>query len=141
MAGELVKDDANVIKAKEIQEVLSTEDKLEGALCYSLGFVTGLVFLIVGKHKFVRFHAIQSIATFLPLLIIASEIDRYLSISIIAPFSISGMTGIFGGAIAVIISSIIWILITILWIILIYKASRGEKYRLPFVGRIAERYA
>lgn len=141
MAGELAKEGTDIsTEIKEVEE-LPTEDKIEGALCYSLGFISGIIFLVVAKHKFVRFHALQSIATFLPLLILASEIERYLLVSQLAPLTIQAMTGILGGAIAVIISSIIWTLIAILWILLIYKASRGEKYKLPFVGRLAERYA
>jgi uncharacterized membrane protein len=41
------------------------EQNLEGLLCYVLGWVTGIIFLILEKdNKFVRFHAIQSIVVF-----------------------------------------------------------------------------
>jgi uncharacterized membrane protein len=41
------------------------EQNLEGLLCYVLGWVTGIIFLLLEKeNKFVRFHAIQSIVVF-----------------------------------------------------------------------------
>lgn len=124
-------------KVEEIKTTLGINEHIEGALCYVLGFVTGLIFLIIEReNKFVRFHALQSIATFLPLLIIVSEIERVI-LSPTIGFSLT----IFGILIYVGILSAIWVLIGLLWILLIYKASRGEKYKLPVVGKIAERYA
>jgi uncharacterized membrane protein len=41
------------------------EQNLEGLLCYVLGWLTGIIFLLLEKdNKFVRFHAIQSILVF-----------------------------------------------------------------------------
>ena len=114
---------------------LGLGENVEGALCYLLWFISGILFLIIEKdNKFVRFHALQSIATFLPLYIIVSEIRDIIYIPTI------GMN-FFVLPILAILSILIWMLITILWLLLIYKASRGEKYKLPIVGRIAERYA
>src|SRR5262249_16836348 len=38
------------------------EENVAGFLCYILTWVTGLIFLILDKRPFVRFHAAQSIA-------------------------------------------------------------------------------
>jgi uncharacterized membrane protein len=112
-------------------------ERPEGVLCYSLWFISGIIFLIMEKdNKFIRFHALQSIATFLPLYIFVSEIEKIISMPTIG-FSMNFFTL----SIAAIVLSVIWILIAILWLLLMYKASRGEKYKLPIVGRIAERYA
>lgn len=121
----------------EEETTLGINEHIEGALCYLLGFVTGLIFLIIERHnKFVRFHAIQSIATFLPLLIFVQAVERVLSFPGVA-FNIS----IFGLIISIVLLSAIWTLIGALWIVLIYKAARGEKYKLLLVGRFAEKYA
>ena len=41
------------------------QPNVAGLLCYLVGFVTGIVFLIIEKeNKFVRFHAMQSIIVF-----------------------------------------------------------------------------
>lgn len=116
---------------------LGIGERIEGALCYFLWFVSGIIFLIIEKdNKFVRFHALQSIATFLPLYIIVSEIEKIISM----PTMVFQMN-IFGMLIYVVLLSVLWTLIGILWLLLIYKASKGEKYKLPIVGIIAEKYA
>ena len=41
------------------------QENVAGLLCYVLGWVTGLIFILIEKeNKFVRFHAMQSIVTF-----------------------------------------------------------------------------
>ena len=41
------------------------EQNLAGLLCYVLGWITGIIFLLLEKdNRFVRFHAIQSIVVF-----------------------------------------------------------------------------
>lgn len=116
---------------------LGMGERIEGALCYLLGFISGIIFLIVEKdNKFVRFHALQSIATFLPLYVIVSQIERVISIP-----TVGFQMNLFGLLVAATLLSIIWTLIAILWLLLIYKASRGEKYKLPIVGTLAEKYA
>ena len=103
---------------------MGLEENIAGALCYILTWLTGIVFLILEKdNKFVRFHAWQSIATFLPLTVIAWIIGW---IFMWIPFI--GWT----------ISTLIWILVLILWLILMFKAYQGEMYKLPIVGDFAE---
>ena len=92
------------------------DENVAGFFCYLLGFITGIVFLVVEKESaFVKFHAKQSTITFLALFVM------------ILLFGWIPVVGI-----------LIWILSLILWLILMVKALRGEKYRLPFVGKMAE---
>ncbi len=101
--------------------VLGVNENIESLLCYVLGWVTGIVFLVLEKeNKFVRFHAMQSLATFLPLFIISMVIGI---VPIIGP----------------IISTLITLLGSILWILLMYKAFKGERFKLPVVGDFAEK--
>lgn len=100
---------------------LNMEENVEGALCYILTWVTGIVFYLVEKdNEFVRFHARQSILTFLPLTILGFM------------FSWIPFLGWF-------IGGLIWLLTIILWLVLMIKAYQGEKFKLPVVGDIAER--
>ena len=100
---------------------LSMEENIEGALCYILTWVTGLVFLLLEKdNDFVRFHARQSILTFLPLTVLGFIIGWI-------PF------------IGWFIGGLIWLLTFILWLVLMIKAYQGERFKLPIVGDIAER--
>ncbi|MDY6965227.1 MAG: DUF4870 domain-containing protein [Halobacteriota archaeon] len=99
---------------------IGLEENINGVLCYVLLWVTGIVFIVVEReNKFVRFHAMQSIATFLPLTIISMVIGWI-------PFM------------GWVISSLISILTVILWLILMLKAYQGEMYKLPIVGDFAE---
>ena len=40
------------------------EENVAGLLCYVGGWVTGLIFFLIDKRPFVRFHAAQSIVVF-----------------------------------------------------------------------------
>jgi uncharacterized membrane protein len=93
-----------------------------GLLCYLLFWVTGLEFLVVEKKdKFVRFHAIQSVVTF-----------GALSVAVALVF-IPVIGWIFGWLSIIIIFA--------LWLMLMMKAYRGEKYKLPIAGKFAEKHA
>lgn len=106
---------------KTTKTALGLDENIEGLLCYALGFITGIVFLVLEKeNKFVRFHAMQSLATFLPLFVISMVI---------------GIVPIIGPIISILITP----LGLILWILLMYKAFRGERFKLPVVGDFAEK--
>ena len=131
--------------AKE-ESSMNLDENIASALCYVLTWLTGIIFyLIEKKNKTVRFHAMQSILTFLPLTILG-WIFGWLG----AP----KFTGYYGygtyeygygyspGIPALIwLSWIIWAVTVILWIILIIKAYQGEKFKLPIVGDIAEKHS
>jgi len=52
---------------------LGLDENIEGLLCYALGWISGILFLVLKKeNKFVRFHAMQSLATFLTLFVIVT---------------------------------------------------------------------
>ena len=100
---------------------MGIDENIEGLLCYVLGWITGIVFLILEKeNKFVRFHAMQSLVTFLGLFII---------------LIIVGMIPILHW----VLSPLISIIALILWLFLMYKAFKGERYKLPTVGDFAEK--
>jgi len=100
---------------------MGLEQNIAAGLSYVLGFITGIVFFAVEKeNKFVRFHAMQSIVTFLPLFVISLFIGF---IPIVRMFGI-----------------LIMLLGLVLWIILMIKAFQGEMFKLPVVGDIAENF-
>ena len=92
------------------------EENVAGFLCYILGFVSGIVFLVVEKESsFVKFHARQSTVTFLILLVISL---------------------VFGWI--PVIGFLVLIAILILWLFLMIKALQWERYLLPIVGQMVE---
>ncbi|HYF91509.1 MAG TPA: zinc-ribbon domain-containing protein [Symbiobacteriaceae bacterium] len=101
-----------------------------GLLCYVLGWLTGLIFYFVEKNPFVRFHAVQSVIVFLPL-----QIAQYLLFRLI--FAISWRLW----AVASLLNTLLWVGELGLALFLMFKAYNNEKYKLPFVGDLAEKYS
>lgn len=90
------------------------------ALCYLVGFVTGIIFLVIEKeNKFVRFHAMQSTLVF---------------IGIVAVDILLQLVPILG---ALVVVFIVIPLSAILWLLLMFKAYQGEEFKLPLVGQMA----
>lgn len=95
---------------------------LVAALSYVLGFVTGVVILLVEKQdKYIRFHAWQSIGLFGAL------------------FVVNLIVNLFFGVVSSTVSSIISLVSLVLWGFSIYKAYKGEMYKWPVVGNWAEK--
>ena len=87
---------------------------------YSIGWVTGLVFFATEpQNKFVRFHAMQAILVFGP-----ACVAFLLCLSI--PF------------LGWILSIFIFYGSAALWLILMFKAYQGERFKLPIAGDMAE---
>jgi uncharacterized membrane protein len=95
-------------------------ENVAGLLCYVLGWITGIIFLILeSKNNFVRFHAVQSIVVF-GAFTVASIILGWIPI---IGWVFSWILGVAG---------------FILWIVLMVKAYQGQMYKLPVAGTIAE---
>jgi len=108
-----------VIMEEKERSSTGLDENVAGFFCYLLGFITGIIFLMVEKKSnFVKFHAMQSTITFLSLFVI-SFILRLIPIIGLLVYPI-------------------WILTLILWLLLMIKALRGERYSLPIVGKMAE---
>ena len=119
---------------------LNLEENIASVIAYVLVWVTGIIiFLIEKENKTVRFHAMQSILTFLPLTIIGWIVGWIGAPSYSYgsyPYGYSWSPGI---PALIWLSWIIWAITVILWLVLIIKAYQGEKFKLPIVGDIAEK--
>ena len=104
----------------EVETSLGTTQNVAGLLTYILGWVTGIVFLLIEKdNSFVRFHAMQSIVIFVPLTI-ASFVVGFL------PF-VGGLLG-----------AIVQLATLIIWLFMMYQAFQGKRYKFPYAGDYAE---
>jgi uncharacterized membrane protein len=122
------------------------EENLAGLLCYVLGWLTGIIFLIIEKKsKFVKFHAMQSLVTFGVLSIIWYILGGLLASMFVPSVSeliITGGTAGFGMyRVFIWLSWLVGLAMLILWIFLMVKAYQGEKFKLPIAGNIAENFA
>ncbi|HXX14784.1 MAG TPA: hypothetical protein VEJ47_07755 [Candidatus Eremiobacteraceae bacterium] len=116
------------------QTTASTEglqENVAGLLCYILGFITGIIFLLIDKRPFVRFHAAQSLVVFGGLFIIR-----------IALMFMGGMTGgLVGWGVVGMIGLLISLITLVLWILLMIKAYQHVLYKVPIAAPIAENIA
>ena len=87
-----------------------------GALAYVLGPITGVIFLIISKDPFVRFHAVQSIVVFVGLFIVQWVLGLTIILLPLVP--------------------LVGILSFVLWLLLIYKAWQGQEWEVPVFNKI-----
>jgi uncharacterized membrane protein len=104
------------------------EENVAGLLSYILGWITGLIFFLIDKRPFVRFHAAQSILLNIALFVV------YFAIAI--GFGVFRMIGL--GFFTLFIWPLIGLAAFILWVFLMYKAYQHEKFMIPVIGGIAE---
>jgi uncharacterized membrane protein len=103
-------------------------ENVAGLLCYVLGWITGIVFLLIDKRPWVKFQAAQSIVVFGGLTVIRIALWMMASM-------IGGMVGwsLFGGLILV-----VGLVGVILWILLMVKAYQHADFRVPIAANIAD---
>jgi uncharacterized membrane protein len=100
------------------------KENVAGLLCYVLGWVSGIVFLILeSNNKTIKFHAYQSILVFAVLTVIGIIFNV-----------IPGVVGDFFGAV---VGGVTFVL----WIFLMLMAYQEKKYKIFWVGNLAERWA
>ena len=107
-------------------------ENVAGLLCYVLGWITGLIFFLIDKRPFVRFHAAQSIVVFGGLHIISIALTIFFG----AGFMFRGGLGTFG--IWTALYGLIELLGLILWILLMVKAYQHETFEVPIAAGIAK---
>jgi uncharacterized membrane protein len=106
------------------------------ALCYVLGLLTGILFLVLApynQNRLIRFHAFQSIfvnlgiwVAFFALFMVTSFMHLIPFVGVLIDFALYFIVGI--GSF-------------VLWLLLMYKAYNGERWVLPVVGPLAEKQA
>lgn len=111
-------------------------DNIASALCYVLGFITGIIFLVIppyNQNRTVRFHAFQSI--FLNVALIALEIALSIVFNILA--HLLGFLVLLGA----VVFPVIGLGCFVLWVYLIVSAYQGKMVVIPVVGPLAQKQA
>lgn len=95
--------------------------KVESALCYVpfVGWIAGIIFLVIEKNAEVRFNAAQGLV---------------LMVGIWALMFLLGAT-----IVLAILTPLVWIASLILEIVLVVKAYKGQKVMLPLIGSWSEK--
>jgi len=107
-------------------------DNVAGALCYILGLLTGVLFLVMAPYNQnprVKFHAWQSIffnlawVVFWIALGIVTGAMNFLALLLLPIEALIGLGGF------------------CYWLFLMYKANAGELYQIPVIGAYARQQA
>ncbi len=109
-------------------------ENVAGFLCYLVGWITGLIFFLIDRRPYVRFHAAQSIVVFGALHILSLLLGMYF-----------GLGWLLGGwshlGFGFILHRLVGLVAFVLWIVLMVKAYQGEKFRVPLAADVADRLA
>lgn len=112
-------------------------DKNAALLCYIpwLGWIAAIIVLASSRYKRdaadareVRFHAFQGLYLFVAWLIVDWVVSPALRYGMI------GMGGSFRP-----LGGLLHLLVLAAWIVMLVKVSHSEHYRLPIIGKMAER--
>ena len=101
--------------------VSGMDANVAAALSYTLGWITGVLFLLTEpQNRFVRFHAMQSTIVFLALSVACVLLQAIPILGmLVAVFFLIPLSAI-------------------LWLVLMFKAYQGERFKLPIAGDMAE---
>lgn len=115
-------------------------EKAAATLSYLLGWITGIIFFLIDRRPYVRFHAAQSIVTFGGLHLIRMCLGIFLGFgwAFGGDFSFGHWGGGYGIGLALAILSFVGL---ILWIVCMIKAYHGERFMVPIAGDIASNLA
>jgi uncharacterized membrane protein len=98
-------------------------ENIVAALSYTVGWVSGIFFLLLERNnKFVRFHAMQSVLIFMPIVLLLFLVGW-------VPY------------IGWLIADEVGMAAMLILLILMYMAYRGSKFKIPIIGKIAYEYA
>lgn len=112
------------------------EENIAGLLCYLFGWVSGLIFLLIDKRPFVRFHGAQSIALavcFIPVWIIYLIFSFVLTLITAALHFPIGVLSFF-------LFPLILLAFFVTFVFCMYKAYNHEKFKLPIIGNMIEKW-
>jgi uncharacterized membrane protein len=108
-------------------------ENVAATLSYAFFWLGGLIFLLIDKRPFVRFHAAQSMIIFLGLHIVKGMLGVVWGIHFL-----HGGWDAFGPGIG--LFHLLELLTLVLWVVLMVRAHRGEWFKVPIVWEIAESF-
>jgi uncharacterized membrane protein len=112
------------------------DENVAGLLCYVFWWVSGLIFLLIDKRPFVKFHAAQDIAFNIAMCIVAFA---FWMVALFITFITTAIFHFPFGFLMVLLWPVIGITFLGTWIFLMYKAYNHEKFKLPIIGDMVEK--
>jgi uncharacterized membrane protein len=112
-------------------------ENVAGLLCYALFWITGLIFLLIDRRPYVRFHAAQSLITFGTLNVLNIIMGVFFMRGSVFGDDFSWPAfGYWSG-----IRGLVDLAVLIVWIVGMIKAYHHESFRIPIVADMADQIA
>ena len=108
---------------------------IAAALSYFFGLLSGaLFFAMENESRFVKFHAMQSMLASVAAMILWIAFMVVWTVLVRIPFL---------GVIAAIVGFLGWAVLALgllaVWLFCMFKAFQGDRFKLPFIGEVAEK--
>jgi len=111
------------------------EENIAGLLCYLFGWISGLIFLLIDKRPFVKFHGAQAIALNIAFFVV--WIAFWIVTLVLG--MITALMHFPIGFLMVFLFPVIVIGFIAIAIFCMYKAYQHEKFKVPIIGNIVEK--
>ena len=112
-------------------------ENVAAALSYVLGWITGVIFILIDRRPYVRFHAAQSIVTFGGLHVIRIVLGVFFGVGwMFGGYRHFGYGAYSGFGLGIALLMLLGLISVVLWIVCIVKAAQGEQF-VRSVGPIA----
>jgi uncharacterized membrane protein len=121
---------------QEPQEISSTglSPRVAGLLCYAAAWASGLLLVAIERDsRFVRFHAWQSLLGFGALTLLA--LGAW-GLTLLMAFVSPGAFRVMG-----FVTQCLWMALGAAWLFAVVMVAQGRRWKMPLVGKWAERFA
>jgi uncharacterized membrane protein len=105
-------------------------ENVAGMLCYLLGWISGLIFLLVDRRPFVRYHAAQSVIVFATLSLALLLLGNFFFATLLPH-----------GQLWVMLQHVVEVVWVVAAVVLMLKANAGERPRVTHAAEFADHTA
>ena len=132
---------------QEVKSAIGLDGNVAAALGYPIGIIAIICLIMEKENRFVKFHALQSILLHVGFIIVAIAV-WLIGIVLLVAGVVASAASSAGGA----VSGLIGMLFGLIWLVVIVayigglifaavKAYQGNKFVLPIIGGMAEKWA
>jgi uncharacterized membrane protein len=128
------------------KSALGLDGNLAAALGYPIGIIAIISLIMEKDNRFVKFHALQSILLHVAFIVVVIVLMILGAVLLVAGIAASAATesGAVGGLVGMLLS-LLWLVVVVAYLgALIFaavKAYGGNKFVLPVIGPMAEKFA
>src|SRR5712692_6444727 len=130
------------------KSAIGLDGNLAAALGYPIGIIAIICLIMDKENRFVKFHALQSILLHVGFIVVAIAVWLIGIVLLIAGVAASAAASNAGGAIGGLVGmlfGLVWLVVIVAYIggliFAAVKAYQGNKFVLPIIGGMAEKFA